>query len=218
MSTIDNKIIPNQLNIIIRTSVPGYQKIEYKPEMTIPDISRDDKSVKFNPLVKLNKGTVDKVPENLRKKQFFNRGLFDSLINFTNETPAKSLLNATRNGLVDNNIKVTLDTIFPENSVLYINKKPYAIADFQWSKGDWKVDTKIKKSQLDSSKISDPALYQTVVKDEIISGENQLQTLPPTIIYGANYTGTKNNTVTTSATKTSTASGVLSPPKPPTPP
>lgn len=216
MSTIDNKIIPNQLNIIIRTSVPGYQKIEYKPEMTIPDISRDDKSVKFNPLVKLNKGTVDKVPENLRKKQFFNRGLFDSLINFTNETPAKSLLNATRNGLVDNNIKVTLDTIFPENSVLYINKKPYAIADFQWSKGDWKVDTKIKKSQLDSSKISDPALYQTVVKDEIISGENQLQTLPPTIIYGANYTGTKNNTVTTSATKTSTASGVLSPPNPPT--
>ena len=215
MSTVDNKIIPNQLNIIINTSVPGYQKIEYKPYMTIPDISKDDKKVIFNPLVKLNKSYVDKVPENLRKKQFFNKGLFDSLLNLINGTKSESLLQATRNGFVDNNIKITLDSIFPENSVLYINKTPYTIADFQWSTGNWKVDTKIKKSQLDSSKITDPALYQTVVKDEIISGENQLQTLPPTILYGANYTGPKNNTVTTSTTKTSTASGVLPPPKPP---
>ena len=214
MSNIDNKIIPNQLNIRIRTSIPGYQNLEYKPEMTIPDISKDDKTVKFNPLVKLSKSTVDKVPENLRKKQFFNKGLFESLINFTGEMPAKSLLAATRNGLVDNNIKITLDTIFPENGVLYINKKPYAIADFQWSKGDWKIDTKIKKTELDSSKISDPALYQTVVKDEIISGENQLKTLPPLLVYGANYTGPKDNTIITSASKTATAAGVL-PPSPP---
>lgn len=205
MSTIDNKIIPNQLNIIINTSVPGYQKIEYKPYMTIPDISRDDTSIRFEPLFKLSKSIVNKVPEELRKKQFFNKGLFDSLINFTNGTKATSLLQATLNGFVDNNIKVTLDSIFPENSVLYINKKPYVIADFQWSKGDWKIDTKVKKYQLDSSKISDPALYQTVVKDEIISGENQLQTLPQTLIYGANYTGPKD------ATKTPTASGVLPP-------
>jgi len=203
MSTIDNKIIPNQLNVIINTSVPGYQKIEYKPYMTIPDISKDDKKIMFNPLFKLNKSYVDKVPENLRKKQFFNKGLFDSLLNFTNGTKASSLLQATRNGFVDNNIKITLDAIFPENSVLYINKKPYTIADFQWSKGNWKIDTKIKKSQLDSSKITDPALYQTVVKDEIISGENQLKSLPPGIIYGTNYTGPKDNT----------ASGVAPPSK-----
>ena len=203
MSTVDNKIIPNQLNIIINTSVPGYQKIEYKPYMTIPDISKDDKKIMFNPLFKLDKSYVDKVPENLRKKQFFNKGFFDSLLNFTNGIKANTLLQATRNGFVDNNIKITLDAIFPENSVLYINKKPYTIADFQWSKGNWKIDTKIKKSQLDSSKITDPALYQTVVKDEIISGENQLQSLPPGIIYGTNYTGPKDNT-----TKTPSASGV----------
>ena len=83
MSTVDNKITPNQLNIIINTNVPGYQKIEYKPYMTIPDISKDDKKIMFNPLFKLNKSYVDKVPENLRKKQFFNKGLFDSLLNFT---------------------------------------------------------------------------------------------------------------------------------------
>jgi hypothetical protein len=212
MSTIDNKIIPNQLNIIINTNVPGYQKIEYKPYMTIPDISKDDKKIIFNPLVKLNKSYVDKVPENLRKKQFFNKGLFDSLVNFTNGIKAESLLQATRNGFVDNNITITLDSIFPENSVLYINKNPYTIADVQFSKGDWKIDTKIKKSQLDSSKITDPALYQTVVKDEIISGENQLQTLPPAIVYGASYKGPKNDI--NKAKPSPTASGIVPPPLP----
>jgi hypothetical protein len=216
MSTVDNKIIPNQLNIIINTSVPGYQKIEYKPYMTIPDISKDDKKIIFNPLIKLNKSYVDKVPENLRKKQFFNKGLFDSLLNFTNGTKAGSLLQATRNGFIDNNIKITLDAIFPENTVLYINKKPYTIADFQWSKGNWKIDTKVKKSQLDSSKITDTDLYQTVVKDEIISGENQLQSLPPVIIYGANYTGPKDNT--NKPIPPSSASGVVQHSPPPTPP
>ena len=215
MSTVDNKIIPNQLNVIINTSVPGYQKIEYKPYMTIPDISKDDKKIMFNPLVKLNKSYVEKVPEKLRKKQFFNKGLFDSLLNFTNGTKAASLLQATRNGFVDNNIKITLDAIFPENSVMYINKKPYAIADVQWSKGNWKIDTKIKKSKLDSSKITDPALYQTVVKDEIISGENQLQSLPPAIVYGASYTGPKDDTnKVMPPPSTPSASGIRPPPPP----
>ena len=206
MSTVNNKVIPNQLNIIINTNIPGYQKIEYKPYMTITDISKHDKKIIFNPLVKLDKSYVDKVPENLRKKQFFNKGLFESLLNFTDGTKATTLIEATRNNYVDNNIKITLDTIFPENSVLYINKNPYVIADVQWSKGDWKIDTKIKKSQLDSSKITDPALYQTVVKDEIISGENQLQSLPPAIIYGENYTGPKDDT--NNETLSSSASGV----------
>ena len=186
--------IPNELNIIINTSVNGYQKIEYKPFMTIPDISRDDNTIRFNPMIKLNKNIVDKVPENLRKKQFFNKGLFDSLLNFTNSKKADTLLEATQNGFVDNNIKVTLDTIFPENSILYINKNPYAIADFQWSSGNWKIDTKTKSIELDSSKITDAKLYQTVIKDEIIKGENQIEKLPAVLVYGENYTGPKDET------------------------
>ena len=56
------------------------------------------------------------------EKQFFNKGLFESLHNFTDGRKANTLLEATRNNYVDNNIKITLDTIFPENSLLYINK------------------------------------------------------------------------------------------------
>jgi hypothetical protein len=79
--------IPNELKIIINTSIPGFQKITYTPSMTIPNISKDEKSIQFNPLVKLNQSTVDKVPENLRKKEFFNKGLFQSLINNQSKAP-----------------------------------------------------------------------------------------------------------------------------------
>ena len=68
--------IPNELIININTSVPGYQKLRFKPSMIIKNISNDDSTVRFNPMIKLSKSIIDKVPENLRKKQFFNKGLF----------------------------------------------------------------------------------------------------------------------------------------------
>jgi hypothetical protein len=180
-------VIPDQLNITIRTSIPGYQKIEYKPSMTIKDI--EAKGVQFNPLVRLNKSIVDKIPDEYKVKQFFNKGLFQSLLNYNGVAPAKNLTYATRSGYVDNNIKVTLDTIFPVNSVIYIGKKPYAIGDFQWSSGDWKIEVKQKKEELDLSKITNPQLYTQLVKEEIISGEQQLNELPQNVVVGNNYRG-----------------------------
>ena len=60
MGEKEEKIVyPDQLNIIIRTSVPGYQQIVYKPSMTIKD--SDEKSVKFNPLIKLDQSKIEKI-------------------------------------------------------------------------------------------------------------------------------------------------------------
>ena len=200
-------IVPNQLNITINTSVPGFQKIIYKPSMTTKDIGKDDKTIQFDPLVKLNQTIIDKIPENLRKKQFFNRDLFKSLIAYTNSnqsffssSPAKNLKQAQAQGYIDNNIKVTLNNIFPENSVIYIGDKPYTIADVQWTVGDMHIDTKKKKEDVDPSKITDVALYQTLLKDEITEGEQQLKELAEldeTLIYGANYGGPKNTIIST---------------------
>jgi hypothetical protein len=160
--------IPNELKITINTSIPGFQKVTYKPNMSIPNISKDDNSVQFNPLVKLDQSIINSVPENLRKREFFNKGLFQSLINYNHSQPVKSLLYATNSGIVDSNIKITLNTLFPENSVIYINKKPYTIADVQWSKGNWRIDTKYKPVEIDVSKISEDywtefVLYLTVL-------------------------------------------------------
>ena len=179
--------IPDQLNITIRTSIPGYQIIEYKPSMTIKDI--DSRGVQFNPLIKLDKSKISKIPDEYRVKQFFNRGLFQSLLNYNGGTPARNLRYATRAGYVDNNIRVTLDTIFPVNSVIYIGKKPYAIGDVQWTLGNWKIDVKQKKEEIDLNKVTDPQLYSQLVKEEIISGEQQLNQLPEELRQGNTYTG-----------------------------
>jgi hypothetical protein len=153
--------------------------------MTMKDIKSDDKTIRFDPLIKLNKDSIDKIPENYRIKQFYNRELFQSLLNYTNTTPAKNLYEATMKGFIDNNINITINTIFAENSVIYIAGNPYVIADIQWTKGDWKIDTKSKKGQLEINKNKNP--YQSVVKDEINIGEKELKQLRPSEIYGKNY-------------------------------
>jgi hypothetical protein len=184
--------IPNELKITINTSIPGFQSIRYKPSMTLPNEKNDD-SIQFNPLVKLKSSVIKSLPESVQKKEFFNKGLFQSLVNSHGLVKNKSLVEATKDGFIDNNIKVTLETLFPSNSVLYINKQPYVITDVQWTKGDWKIDKKVQHvPQLESSRLRDPYLYNTVVKDEIISGENEMRQLPKEIIYGSNYTGPTN--------------------------
>jgi hypothetical protein len=209
-----NIILPNQLDITINTGIPGFQKIIYKPSMTIKDLNSNDNYVAFNPLIKLNKSVVDKIPEQLRKKQFFNKALFDSLIRINQNTnsspPAKNLMQATGYGYVDNNIKITLDTIFSEKSVIYISGKPYVIVDMQWTEGDRHIDIKGKKK-----------IGQTIVKEEVVSGEEQLKRLDSSLIYGPNYTqniddGTVRG-IKNASTSASTNASNTKPPPPPLP-
>jgi len=184
--------VPNELKITINTNIPGFQTIRYKPYMTLPS-DKNDGFVQFNPLVKLNPSLIKSLPSSIQISEFFNKGLFQSLINSHGLVKAKTLVEATNYGYIDNNINITLETLFPSNGIIYINKQPYAIADVQWTKGDWKIDKKIQQMpQLESSRIRDPYLYNFIVKDEIISGENELHQIPNEAIYGANYIGPPN--------------------------
>jgi hypothetical protein len=188
--------VPNQLNITVRTSIPGYQKFTFKPSM-LEDVKKDESSIQFNPLIKLQKSVIDKIPDNLRVVEFFNKGLFESLIYKTNATPAETLNLANQYGYIDHNIDLTLKTIFYNGSVIKIGGKPYVIGDVRWRKGDWKIDLKQKKEEFDPNKIRDPYLYSAVVKEDLISGEQQLQVLEqnaPQLIYGSNFTGQRNAT------------------------
>jgi hypothetical protein len=193
----DSKLpIPNQLNITIQTNIPGYQKFSFKPSM-LKSAKKDDSAVQFNPLIKLNKSIIDKIPESLRVVEFFNRGLFESLLNKTNATAAESLNLAKQYGYIDNNIKLTLQTIFQNGSVIIIGNNPYVIADVRWVSGDWKIDIKQKKEEFDINRIRDPYLYSEVAKEDLLAGEQQLQILQqnsPQLIYGNNFTGDKNAT------------------------
>jgi len=184
--------IPNEIKIQLVTNIPGYQMIDYKPKMTIPDIN--GKKVFFWPLIKLNSNIIDtKIPENLRQKQFFNKGLFNSLINTHGFFKDKTLEQATKEGLVDNNILVTLKTLFPVKGLFYLNKNTYTIGNLSWEKGNWKITLKPKPVLKSQEVINNPYLYNKLVHSEIISGEQQINALPDDVVYGDNFMGVRNN-------------------------
>jgi hypothetical protein len=183
-----DEAVPNSLTITINTSVPGYQTIKYKPNMTIKDIDKDEKTVWFDPLVQLEQSVIDKVPESIRVLEFFNKGLFESLINAHGNKKQIKLEQAKKNRIVDNNIQITLNNLFPTNGILYIKGEPYAIADIQWTKSDWKIDRKITEiPQVDTNKITDPIAYNAMIKNEVNEGNRQLLMLPKDLLYGYNF-------------------------------
>ena len=156
--------------------------------MTVKNIDKDDKTVWFDPLVRLEQSVINKVPENIRLLEFFNKGLYESLIKAHGIQKPITLEEAKRNKIIDNNIQVTLNNLFPTNGILYIKGEPYAIADVQWTSSSWKIDRKIKDvPQVDVNKISDPVSFNAIVKNEIQEGNRQLQELPKNVIYGANF-------------------------------
>ena len=207
--------IPNELKITLNTSIPGFQSIRYKPNMTIPDESSSS-SVQFDPLVKLKKSVINSLPKNIQIKEFFNKGLFQSLINAHGLVRAKTLVQATNDGYVDNNIRVTLDTLFPVNSVIYISNQPYVIADVLWRKGDWKIDKKVLQvPQINFSRINDPYLLTTLAKEQLSSGQSELESLPKEILYGPTYVPPTNPAPIGPNRPTGSTGG--SPPAPPGP-
>ena len=138
---------PNTLTIFINTRIRGYPKLKYQPDMTVPNIKSD--SVYFNPLVKLSQQVVNTIPSGYPPTevvtQFFSKGDFNSLINRTIASRVQknqTLEEAATNGIIDNNIQVTLDTLFKKNGIFYIRNQPYTIYSHDWTMGDWQVDTK----------------------------------------------------------------------------
>jgi hypothetical protein len=132
--------------------------------MTVPDAKNaKNENVFFDPLVKLTKPVIQSVPvppsENKEKQvasQFFNRGMFETMVNRSlssvfsgqlldkeGDTLNTKLKKAVENNNINENIRLTLETLFRPNSIITIGGKPYTIISYQWTNGDWKVDTKL---------------------------------------------------------------------------
>jgi hypothetical protein len=122
----NDPVIPSDLRITLNTSVPGFQAVTFRPQMLIPDSK--EKKVFFYPLIRLKQSVIDSVPAELRIKQFFNKGLFESLLRYhgsapiQESTPKLSLEKARKYGYFNNNIKITLDTLFKYGTVIYVDK------------------------------------------------------------------------------------------------
>ena len=180
--------VPTTLPIYITTTIPGSQFIKYKPNMTIPSI--EEKNVLFNPLVKLSQNIIDKTPQQDKVTQFFEKGLFHTLMirseKFKN---SRNLKKATKDGIVDNNIRITLQNIFKPNSVFYIDKRPYTIYSFDWEKGDWQIDTKISdvpstyKGQYGINTMN----YRYIMEEQLKQAKEELNSLPTEVLRGTTY-------------------------------
>ena len=191
----DPRLIPKLFKIRIKTNVPGFQDFEFQGSMIDKNVSSSKKGVLIYPLIKLNQSIVDKKPESIRKKEFFDEGLFKTLLMDNGSYYPKTLDEAIKAGYINNNIIVTLNTLFSTGSVINLGNQPYAIAGYLYDNGSWKVDLKVNEiKKLDSSQFTnDPILYNAMVRNEIISGQQELQQLSPSMLYGPNYTGPRES-------------------------
>ena len=145
----DKKKIPNSLIIYIKTRIPNYYKINYDPTMTVP--ASKSHTVYFEPLIKYYENAVRNIPPTAPKDtlytQFFEAGEFDFMINrilsdFRYMQKTNTLQEANDKKIIDNNISITLKTLFKSNNLFYINKKPYTIVASNFRSNDWQVDKK----------------------------------------------------------------------------
>ena len=140
---------PKSLTILLNTRIRGYPKLKYEPSMSIPGARSE--TVYFDPLVRLNNSVAGSVPKGYPPSelytQFFDKGGFDSLISRTLSSSLfgqgkRTIEQATDEGYVDNNIKVTLDQLFKSGNRFYIKGQPFTVNGYDWNYGDWKVGTK----------------------------------------------------------------------------
>jgi hypothetical protein len=186
-----SKKIPNTLIIYIKTRVPNYYKITYEPNMSIPKIKSG--SVYFNPLVKYYASVVNNPPSgsppDTKLAQFFDINKFESMINrilsdFRYMQPTRTLNQATNEKIIDNNIKITLNTLFAPNNILYLKDVPYTIIGYKWKIGEWKLDIK------PIDKLINP--FVPISGKELENAQKELDEIPEEIREGAISSSNEN--------------------------
>ena len=182
--------IPNTLTIYINTNIPGNQFIKYSPFMSDPRTR--SKVVYFDPLVKLNQSVINQTPSSIKTLQFFEKNLFKSLIQRSESFQSyRNIVEATQEGIIDNNIGVTLNNIFKSDNLFYINGKPFTIYSTEWQQGNWKIDTKIidlpNNDIINYNYNYNNLLYKDIIQTQLKEARAELDALPPDVIAGPSF-------------------------------
>ena len=196
-TSVDPKLISKMLKINVVTNVPGYQKFKLKANMLDKNLGSQDFTY-FYPLKKINKSFIDNRPKSLWAKQFFDEGLFRSLVMDSGSYYPKSLKEAKDAGYIDSNIKTTLDYLFYTGRTLNLGGQPFVIAGYIWEPGTWNMDLKVDKEdinqQLDIRRYANnPRLQYQLLKKEIENGKTLLDESDESLMQGQNYTGPKSD-------------------------
>lgn len=179
--------IPNTIVIYVKSNILGFSNFKLKPSMLDPSNKNDN--ILFDPLVKLNQNIVNSFEEDKRKSLFVQKPLFNSLIVKSESfQPYRSLKEATKAGLIDNNINVMLNTFFPQGGTIYLKDKPYSVINLGWKKGNWKIDTKLpSRSKISNQYPINSIYYQHTMNSYYNNAVFELNQIPDDIREGKNF-------------------------------
>jgi hypothetical protein len=130
--------VPDELDIILHTSVPLLGKFYYSPDMSIKNKNLiTQKDLIFNPLIKLDPNSLQDIPDyEQRVSHFFNRTSYESMVyNYSSMSllklskyDIKKKTNSLQyNDNINNNLTFVLDTIFEPGQILYLGGKSFTI-------------------------------------------------------------------------------------------
>ena len=171
MSNKKEDKIPNSLIIYIKTKIPNFYKLNYEPYMTVP--KNTSRTVYLDPLIKYYEGPIKNIPsqapENTLYTQFFEESEFDTMINRILSRymqKPRTFQEAYDERFIDNNIEITLNTLFKDNNLFYINNKPYTIVGSKWDAGNWQIDKKPLDKLLTQFSHLTPKQLEKQIKEE----------------------------------------------------
>tara|TARA_Y100000816_G_scaffold289836_1_gene277156 strand:+ start:20722 stop:28095 length:7374 start_codon:yes stop_codon:yes gene_type:complete len=187
--------VPDTVSVTVRTTVPNYTTVIFEPSMVNKEANNDksyrnkDRVIRLDPLVPLTKKSIDKTPEDydLRKRQFSDRMAFETLVaRAATETlfgvKKLSFEDAIQKNVVENNIRLTLDTIFKPGTVIYLGGNPYNIYSADFSETNWKLGP---KDRVDADLTMANVLDAGVLSIQDRQGTKELQEMPDELKRGA---------------------------------
>ena len=204
--------IPNSLIIYIKTRTPNYYKLNYEPSMTVP--KSKSHTVFFDPLIKYYESPIKDIssyaPKDTIYTQFFEANEFDTMINrtlsdFRYMQKPRTFEQSYNEGIINNNIKLTLQNLFKNDQLFYINNNPYTIVSSTWNENDWQIDKKpiemliaqnphIKISKLiEEAKKEIEVIPEPMRQGEYASSDNINKELTDTVSTGLQNASLKTN-------------------------
>ena len=148
-------MIPTSLCITIKTNL-NQNPINYKSSNTLHGHKSNNNSVAskplFNPFVKMTANQLAKIPKERQPAVFFSidefnrmmeslRSFKDGVSNIQLDASGSLLDISSKTGVIDNNIQLTLDTLFPLGGVFYDEfGDEYTIVGCHWDKGNWMMN------------------------------------------------------------------------------
>jgi hypothetical protein len=140
----DGRPVPVRLGGSVYTTVPGFQNMRMSPSMFGIPKSKTDKVIRVNPTVKLSRSAINAAPEEDRKQQFFDYGLFYTLnsraaTESSTGIPDISFKRSVKSHILDHNIKLTLESLFAPGTVVYLGSEPYTIYSSSFDETKWRL-------------------------------------------------------------------------------